>query len=61
MNKKYFIKLWDLVEIQVSKEQFIQTELWCGYFPKIEGETATRYFGFNKDGMQITGRVEEND
>lgn len=56
---KYFIKMWDLVEMEVSKEQFIRAEAVCGFFPKIEGETATGGFGFDKQGMSIKGRIEK--
>jgi hypothetical protein len=56
---KYFIQLWDLIEIEVDKEKFIKTEELCGFFPKIEGETATGGFGFDKQGMSIKGRIEK--
>lgn len=53
---KYYIKLGDQDELEVTKERFIQTERFCGFYPKIDGETATTSFGFMKDGLEIKGR-----
>ena len=59
MNEnKYFIKVNDFPEIEVSKDKFIEYELNCGFYPKEEGETATGGFGFDKNGWEIRGRIE---
>ena len=55
-REKYFIQLWDLIELEVTKEQFIQTEEFCGFYAKIDGETATNDFGVDKQGFKIRGR-----
>lgn len=59
MNQnKYFIKLFDRLELEVTKEQFIETEKVCGFYPKVEGETATGGFGYQKMGLEVKGRIE---
>jgi hypothetical protein len=58
-NYKYFLKLFGLIEVEVTKEQFIKTEMMCGFYPKIEGETATDGFGFDKSGFEVQGRIQK--
>lgn len=58
---KYFIKLFGLIEVEVTKEQFIQTEELCGFYSKTEGEPATWDFGFNKNGLEIKGRQQKDE
>lgn len=55
---KYFIQLCDLIEIEVSKQQFIEIENLCGFYPKVLGETATGGFDIDKQGMSIKGRID---
>lgn len=55
---KYYIKLFDRIEIEVTKEQFIQTEEVCGFYSKTHGEIATGGFGFSKLGLEVKGRIE---
>lgn len=54
----YYIKFCDIYELEVTKDQFIDIEMFCGFFPKIYGETATSGFGFYKNGLNIFGRIE---
>ena len=51
--------MFGLIEVEVTKEQFIEAERLCGFYPKIEGETATGGFSFNnKKGFEAKGRIE---
>ena len=58
-EKKYFIQLFGLIEVEVSKQQFIEAEKLCGFYSKIEGENATHGFGIIKYGFECKGRIEE--
>lgn len=58
MEDKYFIQLFGLIEIAVSKKQFMDVENLCEFYSKFEGEPATSGFGFTKGGMEIKGRIE---
>ena len=58
MTDRYFIRVNDFPEVEVSKEKFIEYELNCGFFPKVEGETATGGFSFDKKAWEIRGRIE---
>ena len=64
MKIKYFIKYDDLEEIEVSKEKFMSIERGCGFYPKVDGETATGGFVFNKKGLKIKTiikRISDNE
>lgn len=49
--------MFGLIEIEVCKDRFIKIENLCGFYSKIEGETATHGFGFSKNGLDIKGRI----
>ena len=52
---RYFIKFGNFYEREVSKEEFMQMERFCGFYPKVRGKTATADFGMLKDGVEIKG------
>ncbi len=55
---RYFLQPFGLpIEIEVTKEKYIEIEEMCGFYSKTPGEPATWDFGFtNKDGCQVKGR-----
>jgi len=55
---KYFVSIFDLLELEVTKDKFIQIEEFCGFYPKVEGSTATSGFGITKGDLRIVGRIE---
>lgn len=57
-NNKYYLTMLGLFELEVSKEQFMEAERLCGFYPKEDGELATGGFGFEKNGFQCKGRIE---
>ncbi len=56
---KYYISMSSIGEKEVTKEEFMEMEMFCGFYPKIIGETATENFGMIKDGIKIKGRKEK--
>ena len=56
---KYFIKI-NNIEKEVTKQEFIEMEQSCGFYPKEGLEIATGGFAYCKGSIDIRGRVEFN-
>ena len=55
---RYFIEAdWDEKEKEVTKKQYIAAEESAGFYPRVDGETATDSFS----GNSISGRTENGD
>ncbi len=55
MNR-YFISI-NGIEKEVSKQEFIEMEQSCGFYPKDGLDVATGGFGLTKGAIDINGRV----
>ncbi len=58
MKQKYFIKMFDLIEIEIEKNEYHQIETILG-LPNSGCQQHLKHgFNFNQNGLEFSGRIE---